>query len=143
MPRQSLWCIATFGLASSLAMGAPLPFSIIIQRDTVYKQTGPGAPTIPSGLDIFLKADPRGSFDGGTVDTPGTAGTVTLLSTFDSFGNPDLEFGSGLFTDQTAFNTMFPIGTDTFHLTDSVNPGNNTTQAFLDNPPGRFRPSRR
>lgn len=142
MRTRQAWCvIALVSLGSSVipASGAPL-FSVIIQRDTVYKQTGPSAPTSPSGLDIFLKGDPPGPFDGGTVNTPGTAGTVTLTPGTDGAGNPDIQFGSGLLTNQASFNAMFPTGTYTFNLTDSADATQNTSQSIIDNSSGTFPP---
>lgn len=121
------------------AAGGPI-FSVIVQRDTIYKQTSPSAPTTPTGLDIVLSADPPGPFDGGTVNTPGTAGTVTMTPGFDGAGNAEIRFKSGIIATQAVYDAMFPTGTYTFNLTDSMDATQNTSVMFTDNHSGTFPP---
>src|ERR1700736_5298808 len=69
----------------------------IIQKDTRYTQVDGNAPTVATGFDLFATVTTPGTFDGGTVTKPG-GGTLTLSNT-----GTQLQFGSGVITNQTTF----------------------------------------
>jgi hypothetical protein len=110
-----------YACSAAPVFGAPF---YIVQKDIRYLQTSTAAPTTSNGFDMFLTVTTPGTFDGGTVMTPGSAGTETLSPV-----GSNLQFGSGVLSDGSAF----PTGNYLFHLTDSTNPASTADQTVDDN----------
>src|SRR5690349_10858540 len=109
--RVSILVIICLGAAPLFAS----PF-FIIQKDTRYTQTGTSAPTTVDSYDFFATVTTPGAFDGATVTVPVNNSLLTL-----ALGGGQLQFGSGVVTSQSSFNSTYPTGVYSFHLTDSTN----------------------
>jgi hypothetical protein len=119
---QSMFTAAflTYGLTTPV-LGARF---CIVQKDIRYLQASNAAPTESNGFNLFFTVLTPGVFDGGTVMTPGSAGTETLFPT-----GSNLQFGLGVLADGSAF----PRGNYMFRLTDSTNPANTADRTVDDN----------
>jgi hypothetical protein len=118
-PKPCAFAVALIcGCFSIPAFSTPF---YIVEKDILFLQNSTAAPVATNGSAVTLSVTTPGSFDGGTVNTPGSAGTKTL--------GPGLIFQSGLLP---AGDNTFPKGLYTFNLTDSTNSANSATQTVDD-----------
>ena len=131
MKQFKLLCVLILGVLGSFAgrSSATTPTFFIVQDDTRFTQTGPS--TIGAdGFDFIGNATPNDgigpiAFDGGTLTPPSGSplGTVTLSTV-----GVSQKYSSGK-VNQTTFQTDYPNGTYTFHMTSSANPSLTQTEA--------------
>lgn len=134
MRQLGLPCVVIAGVLVSFAgrSSATTPTFFIVQDDLRFAQTGPSTVSA-DGFDFIGNATPNDgigpiAFDGGTVTLPSASplGTVTL-----STSGVSQKYSSGRVS-QTTFQTDYPNGTYTFHMTSSANPSLTQTEA-VDN----------
>jgi hypothetical protein len=118
------------GVALAVARCAlAVPTFYILQEDTRFIQNGPSS-TVGDGFQFLGRATPNDGvgpidFDGGSISFPATSPlTPKSLAPFGA----ELDYRSAKI-DQTTFQTDYPNGIYTFHLTDSANAGHTQTEA--------------
>lgn len=138
MKKAILYCLTVGVLCAIASRAFAVPTFYILQEDTRFTQTGPTS-TTGNGFTFQGRATPNDGigpidFDGGTISFPAasplTPGTL-------SPSGAELDYNSGK-VDQATFQTDYPNGTYTFHLTDSTNASHTQTEAVdstLTTPP--------
>jgi hypothetical protein len=129
--RARLLVLFAVGLLSQFAAwaSATTPTFFILQEDKRFLQTGPSTVT-GDGFSFQGRASPNDgvgpiAYDGGTLTPPAASplGAVPMGPV-----GVEVRYSSGK-VDQTTFQTNFPGGIYTFHMTNSGNPALTQTEA--------------
>jgi hypothetical protein len=130
--KRFIFGVVATALAASAGSAWAVPTFFEVQNDARFIQTGPST-TTTSGFDFVGAATPNDGigpldFDGGTITFPAAS---PLSTTPLSPSGVNLRYSSGL-VNQATSQADYPVGTYTFHLTDSANPSHTQDEA-VDN----------